>query len=58
LSKKELIDEEKHFVIVSSHPSGLSNRKPLRQYPAFNDSDCFTKINEYLSEKGKDIIKW
>lgn len=44
LEKKELIDETKHKCIISSHPSGLSAGKPIKQYPAFNNEDHFGKI--------------
>ena len=58
LGKLELIDEDKHKVVISSHPSGLSCHKPLRTYPAFNDHDHFKEINDYLKENGKKPILW
>jgi uracil-DNA glycosylase len=58
LEKMQLIDLDKHEVIVSSHPSGLSCHKPMKQYPAFNDVDQFGDINKKLKEWGKTIIDW
>jgi len=58
LKKLSLIDQNKHKVIISSHPSGLSCNKPLRTYPAFADNDHFSQINEYLNSVGKKEIKW
>jgi uracil-DNA glycosylase len=46
--KIELIDLDKHNVIISSHPSGLSCNKPFQSYPSFNNCDCFGEINKYL----------
>lgn len=58
LGKAELIDQDKHEVIVSSHPSGLSANKPLRNYPAFNGYDHFGRINCVLEKWGKLPIIW
>lgn len=58
LNKKDLIDVKKHKVIVSSHPSGLSVGKPLKEYPAFNARDHFGEINETLEEWGRKKIDW
>lgn len=58
LSKLNLIDTDKHKVSISSHPSGLSCNKPMKQYPSFMNTDHFTKINEYLKEHNKKTIKW
>ncbi|AYV84419.1 MAG: uracil-DNA glycosylase [Hyperionvirus sp.] len=53
LSKLKLIDQSKHDVLISSHPSGLSCGKPLKQYPAFNDADHFGNINVLLKKYNK-----
>jgi len=58
LTKKDLIDETKHKVIVSSHPSGLSCNKPLRHYSPFASQDHFGEINETLKKWKKDGIDW
>lgn len=58
LQKLKLIDENKHKIIISSHPSGLSNTKQLKQYKSFDDTDHFGEANKYLKEKGKSTIIW
>jgi uracil-DNA glycosylase len=58
LSKKDLIDENKHKFVISSHPSGLSCNKKLGQYPEFNKLNQFGQINKYLKESGKKEIIW
>lgn len=58
LSKLSLINQKKHKVIISSHPSGLSCNKPLKQYPAFVENDHFGQINDYLSKNKKKEIIW
>ena len=40
----ELVDAEKHRILISSHPSPLSYTKQLKGHPAFKDSDIFNKI--------------
>jgi len=49
--KIELIDLDKHNVIISSHPSGLSANKEFKSYPAFVNQDHFGMINSYLKEQ-------
>lgn len=56
LEKLQLIDTNKHQVIISSHPSGLSFNKPLKNYPAFKDNDHFGQINSFLKNIGKHEI--
>lgn len=46
------IDRKKHFVIESSHPSGLS------AYRGFIGSKPFSTTNKYLKEHGENIIDW
>jgi uracil-DNA glycosylase len=58
LQKLKLIDKNKHKIIISSHPSGLSCRTKLKEYPAFNDCDHFGEINKYLKKIGSDQIMW
>ena len=58
LNKRLLIDEDKHKIIISSHPSGLSYNKPLQQYSAFSEQNHFKLINDYLATKGKEKIMW
>jgi len=55
--KLSLINNFKHEVIISSHPSGLSVHTPLGKYPAFENNDHFGKINAYLKKTGqKEIV--
>ena len=51
-SKKELITNSRHKIIESVHPSPLSANR------GFFGSRPFSKINKYLSEIGKEEIKW
>ena len=57
-NKFKIVDEEKHFKIVSSHPSPLSYTKPFKKYPCFKGSKPFSKINNKLLEYNKSIINW
>lgn len=58
LKKIKLIDSNKHRIIVSSHPSGLSCNRNLRQYPSFMNYDHFGEINKYLQLHNKSKIVW
>lgn len=51
-SKKALIDESKHHIIESVHPS------PLSAYGGFFGSKPFSKTNAYLIQKGLSPINW
>ena len=50
--KRVLIDESKHLVLRSVHPS------PLSAYGGFFGCKHFSKTNEYLVSKGIDPIDW
>jgi uracil-DNA glycosylase len=50
--KKTLIDEKKHLIIKSAHPSPLSAKN------GFFGSRPFSKINTYLMKNGIDPIDW
>lgn len=50
--KAPLIDEAKHLIIKSAHPS------PFSVYRGFYGSRPFSKINSYLESKGKRPIAW
>ena len=52
IQKRELIDESRHVVITSSHPSPFSARI------SFFGSRPFSKTNEVLRESGQDEIDW
>ncbi len=51
-SKRNLIDENKHLVIVTPHPSPFSARK------GFFGSNCFKKTNEYLKNNNIEQVLW
>jgi uracil-DNA glycosylase len=50
--KKVLINEEKHLVLTSAHPS------PLSANNGFFGNKHFSKANAYLMKHGKDPIDW
>lgn len=50
--KGQVIDESKHLVIKSVHPS------PLSAYRGFFGSRPFSKINEFLVKTGQTPIDW
>ena len=51
-SKKPMIDQTKHYIIESAHPS------PLSAYNGFFGSKPFSKCNNKLKEWGMEEIKW
>ena len=54
--KHLMIDLDKHDIIVSSHPSGLSANKQMNSYPSFMDCDWFGQINKLLDKKKQKIF--
>lgn len=56
--KVNLIDQTKHKVLISSHPSGFSYTNKLGIHESFAKSDHFKEINEYLVSHGKNSILW
>jgi uracil-DNA glycosylase len=50
--KKALINEKKHLILTSAHPS------PLSAHAGFFGNRHFSKTNAYLVKKGKDPIDW
>jgi len=50
--KQVLIDETKHLVLKSAHPS------PLSAYAGFFGCRHFSKANEYLTRNGIDPVNW
>ena len=50
--KQSLIDDKKHYIIKSAHPSPLSAKN------GFFGSRPFSKINTFLVKKGIDPIDW
>ncbi|ADG39980.1 MULTISPECIES: uracil-DNA glycosylase [Leuconostoc] len=51
-SKRQLIDETRHLVIASAHPS------PLSAYRGFFGSRPFSKANAFLIKNSREPIKW
>ena len=49
----ENIDQTKHILLVSSHPSPLSANRSYKQHPPFIGSQPFSRINSHLEK-----IKW
>jgi uracil-DNA glycosylase len=52
IAKKELIDQNKHNILTSVHPSPLSASR------GFFGCKHFSQTNKLLSERGKEIIDW
>lgn len=50
--KESLIDQNKHFIIKSAHPS------PFSAYNGFFGSKPFSKTNDILKKEGKEPINW
>jgi uracil-DNA glycosylase len=51
-AKRALIDENRHFVIASAHPSPLSARR------GFFGSKPFSQANDWLKAKGEAPVAW
>ncbi|GLF89274.1 uracil-DNA glycosylase [Bacillus safensis] len=51
-NKKERIDQNKHYIIESPHPSPFSARN------GFFGSRPFSKVNAYLEQLGMEEINW
>jgi len=58
LKKLKIIDQDKHHLFISSHPSPLGFKKKLKTYQPFYNSDIFNNINKKLKELNKKQIKW
>ena len=50
-SKKQFIDETKHYVLEAAHPSPLARN-------AFSGCAHFSKTNELLQNHDKEAINW
>ena len=50
--KGSIVNNPQHLVIRSPHPS------PLSAYRGFFGSKPFSKVNKFLTEKGKEPINW
>jgi uracil-DNA glycosylase len=56
--KLKNVDTNKHYLIVSSHPSPLSVFKKFKNFPPFVQSKPFSKINNLLKLHNHKIIIW
>jgi len=52
IKKSALIDENKHLILTSPHPS------PLSAHRGFLGNQHFSKANTYLKSKGLNTIDW
>ena len=50
--KAEMIDQSRHLVLMSAHPS------PLSAYRGFFGCGHFVRANEYLMQTGRTAIEW
>lgn len=51
-AKASLIDQNKHHVLISAHPS------PFSAHRGFLGNGHFKKVNEILEREGKKVIDW
>jgi len=54
----EHVDQRKHLVIKTSHPSPLGATKAGRDFCAFLGSHCFSQANRWLLEQGRSPVDW
>ncbi|MEF1300414.1 uracil-DNA glycosylase [Vibrio owensii] len=61
----ELVDESKHKVIRTSHPSNMGGAckrsgvtKLGKPYQAFVSSGCFSQANDWLLANGREALTW
>lgn len=52
IAKQKFIDENKHLVLTSAHPS------PLSAYQGFLGNGHFKKTNDFLKMQGRTEINW
>ena len=52
IDKAKMIDQSKHYVITSPHPS------PLSAYRGFFGSKPFSRTNAFLKSQGIEPIDW
>lgn len=52
IAKRSLIDESRHLVLTSPHPS------PLSAYRGFFGNKHFSRANSYLESIGKSAVQW
>ena len=52
IAKKELIDQNKHHILTTTHPS------PFSVYRGFSGCKHFSKANELLIQSGQTPVNW
>jgi uracil-DNA glycosylase len=53
------INTQRHLVLKSPHPSGLSANRATPEYPqGYFNNHHFTKANQYLVEHGLPEVDW
>jgi len=57
-AKIDLINLDRHHLIISSHPSGLSANRPFKTFPSFANNDHFGQINQLLKTMNRGQILW
>lgn len=56
--KINMIDQDKHHTIITSHPSKFTVNNKFQNYPSFAEYDHFGTINQILVKIGKSKIMW
>lgn len=56
--RARLIDESRHAIIRSSHPSPRSASRPCGDSPPFLDSGPFSEANEFLVKSDQEPVNW
>ena len=51
-NKAELIDENKHHILIAPHPS------PFSAYSGFFGCKHFSKTNMLLEKQGQQVVDW
>ena len=57
-SKEQLIENGKHFILKTSHPSPLGVYKNGKDFIAFQGSNVFKITNQFLKSTGQTEINW
>lgn len=51
-------NQDLHYFVISSHPSGYSANSPYREFKSFMNTDHFGLTNQYLMKQNKIPIDW
>jgi len=59
IRKKELVDQSRHLVIRTTHPSPMSAyRLDLKTQKNFFDSKCFQEAEKWMVDSGVQPVDW